>query len=91
MSKKINEEPLYVKIWRKIDFPYVDIEDGYVRVSNMEYDVVGATVIYFDGSGAFKAYYIQDDKENEVAIEFTPEMSKALYKTWKWLRLDWVK
>lgn len=89
MSK--TTEPQYVKEWRKLGFYYIDIENGYVRVSDMEYDVAGATVIYFDGSGAFKAYYIQDDKENEVAVEFFPEMSKALYKTWKWLMIDWVR
>ena len=41
-------EPQYVKEWRKLGFDYVDIEDGYVRVSDTEYDIVGATIIYFD-------------------------------------------
>ena len=71
-------------------FEWVEVLDGYIRIANTEYDKPGTIVILLDGFGAFRAYHIGEEGE-QYAVEFTAEMGKALYDTWRWANVGFLK
>lgn len=82
--------PLCFQQWMKMGFEWVEVLDGYIRIATTEYDKPGTIVILLDGFGAVRAYHIGEEGE-EYAVEFTAEMGKALYDTWRWANVGFLK
>lgn len=82
------------KKWSKIGFYHAEVMEGYLRISDHELDIPGAKIILIDSVGNFKGYTLYENHDGElveVALEFSEDMSYALYNTWKWLKVEWVK
>lgn len=88
-QKEQSQIPPCFKYWMSLGFEWIDIMEGYIRISDTEFDKPKSVVILLDGFGAIRSYII-GDKGEQYAFELTAEMGRAIYRTWKWAQVDFV-
>ena len=88
-QKELSQIPPCFKAWMSLGFEWVDVMEGYIRISDTEFDQPHSIVILLDGFGAIRSYII-GDKGEQYAFELTAEMGKAIYMTWKWAKVDFA-
>lgn len=82
------------KYWTKHGYWFdVNSDDGYIRISDREFDLPGATVIILDAFGAFEIYKLDDRcRKTFVNLDYQQNLivSEGLVRTWKELEVDFI-